>query len=193
MATFLKWGTGGMSLGNGGDEVLLVDSCETVVDVVVWESASWPGVQNSPPIAAGNGSSIDREPYGFSDRNNMSWDFGLTPDDGNPGNGPDSSSIDTDGDGISNINDNCPETYNPLQSDFDNDGTGDLCDPDIITSDNIGIGFPDPKTKLHISDGLMFLDSQPGGLIMKSSEGDCWILSINNTGQVVTVIADCPD
>ncbi|MAQ32145.1 MAG: hypothetical protein CMD26_05410 [Flavobacteriales bacterium] len=37
-------------------------------------------------------------------------------------------SNDIDNDGICNNLDNCPETYNPLQEDFDFDNTGDECD-----------------------------------------------------------------
>lgn len=37
---------------------------------------------------------------------------------------------DTDGDGISDSNDNCPNIYNPNQADDDNDGIGNTCDPD---------------------------------------------------------------
>jgi thrombospondin type 3 repeat protein len=36
---------------------------------------------------------------------------------------------DTDRDGIPDISDNCPNTYNPDQSDLDKDGIGDVCDP----------------------------------------------------------------
>jgi len=35
---------------------------------------------------------------------------------------------DTDGDGIPDVQDNCPTTFNPDQADWDNDGTGDVCD-----------------------------------------------------------------
>lgn len=35
---------------------------------------------------------------------------------------------DSDGDGISNANDNCPSNYNPNQADCDGDGVGDVCD-----------------------------------------------------------------
>lgn len=38
---------------------------------------------------------------------------------------------DQDGDGIADINDNCPAAPNPDQLDTDNDGAGDVCDTDI--------------------------------------------------------------
>lgn len=38
--------------------------------------------------------------------------------------------LDSDGDGIKNIDDNCPGVYNPDQRDTDGDGFGDACDPD---------------------------------------------------------------
>lgn len=44
-------------------------------------------------------------------------------------------SVDTDGDGINDVDDNCPTVANPNQSDNDNDGIGDLCD-----DDDFGIG-----------------------------------------------------
>ncbi|MFC1475174.1 M28 family peptidase, partial [Candidatus Zixiibacteriota bacterium] len=40
-------------------------------------------------------------------------------------------SDDIDNDGISNVLDNCPNVYNPDQSDTDTDGYGDVCDPDV--------------------------------------------------------------
>ena len=38
------------------------------------------------------------------------------------------SQTDSDGDGIPDINDNCPNTYNPNQADADGDGIGDACE-----------------------------------------------------------------
>lgn len=36
---------------------------------------------------------------------------------------------DTDGDGVTDLFDNCVNAYNPTQADTDNDGLGDACDP----------------------------------------------------------------
>ena len=43
---------------------------------------------------------------------------------------------DADGDGVSDVHDNCPAVANADQADADGDGTGDACDPD---DDNDGV------------------------------------------------------
>ena len=47
--------------------------------------------------------------------------------------------LDTDGDGIPDVIDNCPFTYNPDQRDSDGDGIGDACDVtmNLVTSSNL--------------------------------------------------------
>ncbi len=57
-------------------------------------------------------------------------------------------SPDSDNDGVPNVSDNCPATYNPEQEDFDEDSLGDVCDVD---SDNDGVANLDdfcPSTEL---------------------------------------------
>ena len=46
---------------------------------------------------------------------------------------------DVDGDGILNVEDNCPNTPNPDQADLDGDGIGSVCDNDEFSEDDISI------------------------------------------------------
>jgi hypothetical protein len=46
--------------------------------------------------------------------------------------------IDVDGDGVADLSDNCPYTYNPTQTDSDGDGIGDVCDS-CPTNFNTGV------------------------------------------------------
>ncbi len=47
--------------------------------------------------------------------------------------------IDDDGDGVLDGQDNCPETPNEDQSDIDDDGVGDVCDPFPEAADNLAV------------------------------------------------------
>jgi len=86
------------------------------------------------------------------------------------GPGPD----DTDGDGISDDQDNCPNTPNPDQNDFDGDGMGDACDPD---DDNDGT--------LDINDGCPYDSS-------KTSPGECGC-GVADTDTDGDGVPDCVD
>ena len=83
--------------------------------------------------------------------------------------------IDSDNDGIPNIQDNCPNTYNPDQMDLDKDRIGDVCDHDIdgdgidndADLDNDNDGMPDAWEINHGLNPLVndsALDSDGDGL-----------------------------
>ena len=57
-------------------------------------------------------------------------------------------SDDNDGDGIKNADDNCPDTANPDQYDLDNDGIGDVCDPNPIPQNTFSLQTTDESCKI---------------------------------------------
>lgn len=70
-----------------------------------------------------------------------------SPDD-EPDPTPEGTPDDLDGDAIANAEDNCPDDFNPLQTDFDEDGIGNECDPD---TDNDGSLNADDCSPLNAS------------------------------------------
>lgn len=57
---------------------------------------------------------------------------------------------------------------------------------------NVGIGVLAPKTKLHVDNGDIYLDDINSGIIMKSPNGDCWRVTIDNGGTMTTTAISCP-
>jgi probable HAF family extracellular repeat protein len=76
--------------------------------------------------------------------------------------------LDSDGDGIANIDDNCLQTFNPDQADSDGDGIGDVCDEEKPTYYNLTV-LPALSTNGEFTDAS---DINNNGQIVGVSETD---------------------
>jgi hypothetical protein len=60
MIKYTQWAAGSVSLGNSGDEVLLLDSDDQIADAVSWGSSNWAFFPDVPDYSAGH--TIERYP-----------------------------------------------------------------------------------------------------------------------------------
>lgn len=120
------------------------------------------------PGASNNAAQVDSDGDGVSD----SLD--------NCVNMPNSGQDDMDGDELGDLCDNCPEISNPDQVDLDLDGIGDLCDGNL--------NF----TALTVLEDYLFVDKLYSGIILKSSGGYCWVITVGDDGSLKTGQISCP-
>lgn len=89
-------------------------------------------------------------------------------------------SDDVDTDGILNSVDNCPNDANPGQEDIDGDGIGNICDDSNVIA---------PPA---VIDGHIYLNEDNSGAILRSPGGNCFLITVSDTGEVLTVSVTCP-
>ncbi len=111
------------------------------------------------------------------------WDYFVAFNDANGNNrvfvnAPGGGASDSDNDGVDDSVDNCPNTSNSDQADYDTDGVGDLCDT--------------PENKVVIDQGVLF-QNDAEGILMKGRNGNCYLLYIDGSGQIVAEERPCPE
>lgn len=61
----------------------------------------------------------------------------------------------------------------------------------ITGNGNVGIGTNNPKTKLQVTDGDVYIDNATKGIILKSPDGNCWRVTVDNFGNLVRMSISC--
>jgi hypothetical protein len=66
---------------------------------------------------------------------------------------------------------------------------------DLIVRANgdVGIGTKNPASKLEVTDGDVYINDVNSGVIMKSPNGNCWRMTVDNSGQPVYTQISCPN
>lgn len=58
--------------------------------------------------------------------------------------------------------------------------------------DNVGIGQEDPKDKLHVTGGNVYVEDSLNGVILQSPTAGCFLIQVDDTGALVTTSVTCP-
>ncbi len=63
----------------------------------------------------------------------------------------------------------------------------------LTNNGNLGVGTNSPVSRIQVTDGDVFIENVNKGVIMKSPNGNCWRMTINNDGSVNTTAITCPN
>lgn len=63
----------------------------------------------------------------------------------------------------------------------------------IALNGNIGIGTSSPAAKLQVNDGDVYIEDFSRGVIMKSSDGSCWRMTVSTAGAPIMTKITCPN
>ncbi|NND34999.1 MAG: hypothetical protein HKN76_20605 [Saprospiraceae bacterium] len=189
--------------GTTADGIALLDMNDILIDALIYGDSNLSGLPDESGaigiVDVGDalaGQSIGLQPDG--EKNNAVIFSELTPGSSN-----DMAVIDTDGDGVSDALDNCKLIPNPDQDNMDLDTLGDLCDncpnvsnPAQVDLDLDGIGdLCDGNLQLAALTTLedyLFIDKLYSGIILKSSGGFCFVITVEDDGNLRTGQISCP-
>ncbi len=79
---YLAWATGSVTLSNTGDDLLLLDEADGLVDAMSWGSSTWAFDPSAPDVAQGH--SLARSPAGADTDTAADWIDQPTPSPGQP-------------------------------------------------------------------------------------------------------------
>jgi uncharacterized protein len=58
-------------------------------------------------------------------------------------------------------------------------------------SNNVGVGTTNPKSKLQVTQGDLSFETVGTGVVIKSPNGNCWRITVSNTGVLASVAVPC--
>jgi hypothetical protein len=82
LVKYTIWATGSISLSNTGDELLLLDAADELIDAVSWAESTWAFDPSVPDVA--EGPSIERFPAGADTDTALDWVDQENPTPGSP-------------------------------------------------------------------------------------------------------------
>jgi hypothetical protein len=62
----------------------------------------------------------------------------------------------------------------------------------VIAPEGVGVGTNTPVSKLQIKGGDVYVEDIASGVILKSPNGNCWRVTIDDTGNLIRTLIVCP-
>ncbi len=86
----------------------------------------------------------------------------------------------------------CSETGASTRFTFRNGGATSVEYMRIDSDGEVGVGTADPRSKLHISSGDVYIDNSANGVILTSPNGSCFRVTVDNAGSLSATSITCP-